>query len=163
MLSMFINRMSSFMSALTSNPRISSSTFFGLTSNMLRKLKSDRDVFLLNHFVNSVSRASHSKRGSKSSGDDDESDHGEIFHVALLALGTDTFLELASHLCRLNRKTDEERRRLSTWYSSVCVRVFVTIECVTVSRLCHRPTRHSFIAQENHSNTKHSNAHLNVT
>ena len=116
MLSMFINRMSSFMSTLTSNPRISGSSYFGLTSNMLRKLKSDRDVFLLNHFVNSVSRASHSKRGSKSSssGEDDESDHGEIFHVALLALGTDTFLELASHLCRLNRKTDEERRRLST-------------------------------------------------
>ena len=30
----------------------------------------------------------------------------------------------------------------------VCVRV-VTIECVTVSRLRHRPTRHSFISEEN--------------
>ena len=30
-------------------------------------------------------------------------------------------------------------------------------ECVTASRLRHRPTRHSFfIAQENHSNTKHT-------
>ena len=32
-------------------------------------------------------------------------------------------------------------------------RVFVTIECVTVPRLRHRPTRHSFISEENHSNT----------
>ena len=34
------------------------------------------------------------------------------------------------------------------------VRVFVTIECVTVSRLRHRPTRHSFISEENRSNTQ---------
>ena len=32
-----------------------------------------------------------------------------------------------------------------TWCSSAGVRVFVTIECVTVSRLRHRPTRHSRI------------------
>lgn len=38
----------------------------------------------------------------------------EIFHVSLLVLSADIFLELGSHLCRLNRKTDEEKRRLST-------------------------------------------------
>ena len=43
--------------------------------------------------------------------------------------------------------------RHCTWCSSVGVRVFVTIECVTVSRLCHRPTPHSFPSQEDHSNT----------
>ena len=42
------------------------------------------------------------------------------------------------------------------------VRVFVTIERVSVSRLRHRPTRHSFISQENHSSTQRSNAHLNI-
>ena len=47
-----------------------------------------------------------------------------------------------------------------TWCSSVRVRVFVTIECVTnVSRLRHRPTRHSFISQEHHSN---SNAQIHT-
>ena len=38
--------------------------------------------------------------------------------------------------------TDQSGR---TWCSSVGVRVFVTIECVTVSRLRHRPTRHARI------------------
>ena len=44
---------------------------------------------------------------------------------------------------------DENGEIKRTWCSSVGIRVFVTIECATVSRLRHRPTRHSFISQEN--------------
>ena len=42
-----------------------------------------------------------------------------------------------------------------------CSSFLVTIECVAVSRQRHRPTRHSFISEENHSNTQRSNAHSN--
>ena len=52
---------------------------------------------------------------------------------------------------------------MGTWCSSVGVRVFVTIECATVSRLRHRPTRHSFISQENQLEQQRSIAHLNFT
>ena len=54
-------------------------------------------------------------------------------------------------------------RAVDVVFESVCIRIFVTIVRVTVSRLRHRPTRHAFIITEQQRTNAHSKTFKNLT